>query len=304
VATGLNVVVLLGGPSAEREVSLRSGGSVAVALESLGHRVTRIDPRPGELKLPAGTDVVFIALHGTYGEDGQVQAELEKLGVAYTGCGFESSRIAFNKVETKQRCHAHGIATAKFSVIDRPGSKPPKDLKLPLVLKPVGQGSSVGLSFVDAVAGWSAALENAFAHGDEILIEEKIEGREVTVGILAGMALPVVEVRPKGGRYDYENKYTAGNTEYLCPAPFAADVTMRIQQAGLKSFLAVGGRDYGRVDIIVRASGEPVMLEVNTLPGMTETSLLPKAAAAAGITFGQLCQRMIDLALEHQHCAA
>lgn len=285
-------------------MSLRSGGSVAVALESMGHRVTRIDPVPHELKLPAGTQVVFIALHGTYGEDGQVQAELEKLGVPYTGCGIEASRIAFNKVETKQRCLDHGIATARFTVIDRPGSRFPKELKPPLVLKPVGQGSSVGLAFVEDLAGWGAALETAFAHGDEILVEEKIEGREVTVAILAGMALPIVEVRPLEGCYDYKNKYTSGNTEYLCPAPFAADVALHVQQAGLKSFLAVGGRDYGRVDIIVRSSGEPVVLEVNTLPGMTETSLFPKAAAAAGITYEKLCQRMIDLALDRQACAA
>ncbi len=302
--THLNVVVLLGGPSAEREVSLRSGGSVAVALESMSHKVTRIDPVPHKVRLPEGTDVVFIALHGTYGEDGQVQAELEKLGVPYTGCGVDASRIAFNKVETKQRCQDHGIATAKYTVVNRPGSSFPRDIKPPFVLKPVGQGSSVGLAFVDDAAGWGAALEKAFAHGDEILVEEKIEGREVTVGILAGMALPVVEVRPLAGPYDYQNKYTVGNTEYLCPAPFAGDVALRVQQAGLRAFLAVGGRDYGRVDIIVRASGEPVVLEVNTLPGMTETSLLPKAAVAAGITYEQLCQRMIDLALDHQPCAA
>jgi len=296
--------VLLGGPSAEREVSLSSGTSVAAELGALGHHVTKIDPTPGQVELPTGTDVVFIALHGTYGEDGQVQSELETTGVPYTGCGIIASRMAFDKVATKQRCLEHGIATAKYLVIDRSGSEMPGELKLPMVLKPAGQGSSVGLAFVNGREDWNGALAQAFTHGNEILVEEKIEGREVTVGILAGRPLPLVEVRPHQGPYDYKNKYTVGNTEYLCPAPFEDDVVLRIQQTGLKAFLAVGGRDYGRVDIIVRPTGEPVVLEVNTLPGMTETSLLPKAAAAAGITYGQLCQRMIDLALDRQPCTA
>lgn len=295
----LNVAVLLGGPSAEREVSLSSGEAVAVAIESMGHKTTKIDPIPGELKLPPGTDVVFLALHGTYGEDGQVQTELESLGMPYTGCGVEASRIAFDKVATKQRCQDQSIATADYIVVKQVGQDLPESMCPPLVLKPIGQGSSVGLGFVDETADWDSALANAFKHGDEILVETKIEGREVTVGVLAGVALPIVEVRPRDGRYDYENKYTCGNTEYLCPAPFSADITRAVQRAGLNAFFAVGGRDYGRVDIIVAASGEPVVLEINTLPGMTENSLLPKAAAASGITYGELCQRMIDLALEH-----
>ena len=295
----LNVVVLLGGPSAERDVSLRTGGAVAVALESLGHRVTRIDPTPGTLRLPADTEVVFIALHGTYGEDGQVQVELDALGVPYTGCDAVASRVAFDKVLTKQRCVERGIPTASYVTVKSPAALWPAGWQPPVVVKPVRQGSSVGLVFVNDAAEWPGALATAFQHGDEMLVEERIVGREVTVGVLAGQALPVVEVRPKSGSYDYENKYTVGRTDYLCPAPFEPDVTRRIQQAGLGAFLCVGGRDYGRVDVMVTNDRDPVVLEVNTLPGMTETSLLPKAAAAAGIGYEQLCQQMLELALAH-----
>ncbi len=293
----LNIVVMLGGPSAEREVSLNSGAGVATGLRSLGHVVTEVDPQDGTFTLPPKTDVVFLALHGTYGEDGTVQQQLEKLGVPYTGCDAEASRIAFDKVLTKQRCIETGVPTAKFLVVDSERTPWPMGWQPPLVVKPVRQGSSVGLQFVERVAEWSDALREASRHGSELLVEEKIVGRETTVGILDGVALPVVEVRPKSGSYDYRNKYTAGNTEYFCPAEFDEATTARIQAAALGAFRAVGGRDYSRVDVMVRANGEPVVLEVNTLPGMTPTSLLPKAAAAAGIGYEQLCQRMIELAL-------
>jgi D-alanine-D-alanine ligase len=167
-----------------------------------------------------------------------------------------------------------------------------------VVLKPVRQGSSVGLQFVESVEDWSAALGRALRFDSEVLMEERILGRETTVGILGGEALPIVEVRPRQGVYDYQNKYTSGRTEYLCPAPFSDAATRRIQRTALAAFEAVSGRDYGRVDVMVRPDGEPMVLEVNTLPGMTETSLLPKAAAAAGISFVELCQRMIDLAAQ------
>ena len=170
----------------------------------------------------------------------------------------------------------------------------------PVVLKPVHQGSSVGLQFVERVADWSSALMDTMRFDSQVLMEERIDGRETTVGILDGKALPLVEVRPKSGIYDYQNKYTSGKTEYLCPAPFDEAITARIQAAGTAAFQAIGGRDYARVDVMVRTDGEPVVLEVNTLPGMTEMSLLPKAAAAAGIGFAELCQLMIDLALRRR----
>ncbi len=296
----VRITVLLGGFSAERAVSLKSGAAVANALRSLGHEVRELDP-PDELwSLPAGTDVAFLALHGTYGEDGAVQQRLEELGVPYTGCGPEASRIAFDKVLTKQRCLDSGIPTARFMVFDSPGASWPMGWQPPVVLKPVRQGSSVGLQIVERVADWSQALSEALRYDAQVLMEERIIGRETTVGILDGRALPVVEVRPKQGAYDYANKYTAGATEYFCPASFEPSVAQAIEAAGLGAFNAIGGRDYGRVDVMVRANGEPVVLEVNTLPGMTETSLLPKAAAAAGLSYAELCQRMVELALRRR----
>lgn len=295
----LTITVFLGGPSAEREVSLRSGAAVARALRGLGHVVYELDPVPGHVRLPEGTEVVFLALHGTYGEDGGVQAELDRLGIPYTGTGADGSRIAFDKVLTKKRCLEAGVPTARFAVFESATSPwPGGDWTPPVVLKPVRQGSSVGLQFVDQVEQFPAALAESLRHDSEVLMEERIVGRETTVGILAGEALPVVEVRPKSGAYDYTNKYTAGRTEYLCPAPFDPAVTARIQQAAIGAFRAVDGRDYARVDVMVRPNGDPIVLEVNTLPGMTETSLLPKAAAEAGLSFAVLCERMVRLALE------
>jgi len=296
----LHITVMLGGPSAEREVSLRSGAAVANALRSLGHRVSEMDPKTPDWLLLPDTDVVFLSLHGTYGEDGTVQRQLDKLGVPYTGCDAESSRIAFDKVLTKERCVAAGVPTPRHVIVDSPETHWPLGWQPPVVVKPVRQGSSVGLQFVDRVSDWPSALREALRYDTELLVEERIMGRETTVGILDNRPLPVVEVRPKEGAYDYQNKYTPGSTEYFCPAPFEKGITERIQAAALGAFRAIGGRDYARVDVMVRADGEPYVLEVNTLPGMTETSLLPKAAAAAGLSYAQLCQRMIELALKRQ----
>jgi D-alanine-D-alanine ligase len=300
----LKIVVMLGGPSAEREVSLRSGAGVVKALRSLGHTVVELDPKTPDWILPPDTEVVCLApLHGTYGEDGTVQRQLAQLGVLFTGCDSEASRIAFDKVLTKQKCIEAGVPTAKFVVVPSEKAPLPKDLRLPLVVKPVRQGSSVGLQFVERAEDWPNALAEALKFDSEVLVEEKIVGRETTVGILDGDALPIVEVRPKAGAYDYRNKYTAGCTEYFCPAEFDAATTKRIQDAALGAYHAIGGRDYARVDVMVRPAqcgSEPIVLEVNTLPGMTETSLLPKAAKAAGISYEELCQRMIDLALKRK----
>jgi D-alanine-D-alanine ligase len=296
----LNITVMLGGPSAEREVSLRSGAAVAKALRSLGHEVNELDPRNESWVLPPKTEVVFLALHGTYGEDGTVQRRLDELGALYTGCDAEGSRIAFDKVLTKQRCVEARVPTARCLVVNSEKAPWPKGWQPPLVVKPVRQGSSVGLQFVERIEDWQKALAEALKFDWEVLVEEKIVGRETTVGILGGEPLPIVEVRPKTGSYDYKNKYTASRTEYFCPAEFDFTTTKRIQVAALGAFQAIGGRDYARVDVMVRAGGEPVVLEVNTLPGMTETSLLPKAAAAAGLNYAQLCQRMVELALKRK----
>lgn len=294
----LNITVMLGGPSAERDVSLRSGAGVARALRSLGHEVHEVDPSNADWRLPRGTDVVFLALHGTYGEDGTVQRRLEELGVPYTGCDPEASRIGFDKFLTKQRCVAAGVPTARFLLIDSPSASWPMGWNPPVVLKPARQGSSVGLQFVERVSDWSKALAEAMRFDSLVLTEEKISGRECTVGILADAPLPIVEVRPKTGVYDYQTKYSAGTTDYFCPAPFDETTTARIQAAGLGAFHAIGGRDYSRVDVMVQPDGQPMVLEVNTLPGMTDSSLLPMAAAAAGISYPALCQRMVELALK------
>ena len=296
----LKITVMLGGPSAEREVSLRSGASVAGALRSLGHDVSELDPKEPGWRLAPGTEVVFLALHGTYGEDGTVQAELEKLRVPYTGCDSAASRIGFDKALTKQRCAAAGVPTARSLIMESAKTPWPLGWNPPLVLKPVRQGSSVGLQFVERVEQWPGALAESLRHDTEVLMEEKIVGRECTVGILGDRALPIVEVRPRSGVYDYRTKYSVGATEYFCPAPFDEATTRRVQEAALGAFRAIGGRDYSRVDVMVRSNGEPVVLEVNTLPGMTETSLLPKAAAAAGLSYPELCQRMVELALKRR----
>ena len=294
----LKICLMLGGPSAEREVSLRSGQAAAGALRSLGHQVQELDPQPGAWKLPPETALVFLALHGAYGEDGSVQEELEKLRVPYTGCGPEASRIAFDKVLTKQRCLQAGVPTPRFEVFDAPQLALPPGWSLPVVLKPVRQGSSVGLRIVERATDWAVALAEAFRFDTRVLMEEKIQGAETTVGILGGQALPVVEIRVKQGPFDYRNKYTAGAADHLCPAPFDGPVTQGIQAAALRAFQAVGGRDFARVDVMVDSTGRPFVLEVNTLPGLTELSLLPEAARAAGLSYAQLCQRMVDMALQ------
>jgi len=297
------IVVMLGGPGSEREVSLRSGSAVAAALRSLGHEVTEIDPWNGDFDLPAGTDVAFLALHGAYGEDGTVQRQLEECGVPYTGCDAETSRIAFDKILTKERCLWAGVPTPPFAVIDSPEADWPGGFQPPAVLKPVCQGSSVGLHFIHAVAQWPDALRECLRHDTRALLEVRVPGRECTVGILDGQPLPIVEVRPRSGVYDYRSKYTSGASEYFCPADFTPAVGAAVQRAALAAFRAVGGGDYGRVDVIVDGEGNPFVLEVNTLPGMTETSLLPKAAAAAGIGYAALCERMVHLAVR-RHAGA
>src|SRR5215831_13094944 len=208
----LKITVMEGGPSAEREVSLRSGAQVADALRSLGHNVTQLDPIEKSWKLPRGTDVVFLALHGTYGEDGTVQTELEQLGVPYTGCDPEASRIGFDKVLTKQHCVSAGVPTARFTLVESPTASWPMGWDPPVVLKPARQGASVGLQFVERVSDWSKALAESLRYDSQVLVEEKIPGRECTVGILGDEALPLVEVRPKTGIYDYATKYTSGTT--------------------------------------------------------------------------------------------
>lgn len=295
----LNITVLLGGLSAEREISLLTGKAAAKALRSIGHTITEFDPKDAgtSWKLPEKTDVIFLALHGTYGEDGTVQQHLESLGIPYTGCGVEASRTAFDKVLSKRKFVEAEIPTPRFEVLNSNNKIFPLSWQLPVVLKPVRQGSSVGLFFINDLIEFEPSVNEVLRFDTDVLMEEKITGRESTVGILADECLPIIEIRPKEGSYDYHNKYTKGATEYLCPAPFDQKVTEKIQQVAFSAYHVLGCRDYARVDVMIDNKNNPYVLEVNTLPGLTETSLLPKAAAAAGISYEMLCQKMIDIAM-------
>ncbi len=292
-----NIAVLMGGPSEEREVSLASGRAVVKALESVGHSVISVDPKEGAFNIPKGIDVVFLALHGTFGEDGEVQTALESMGLPYTGSGPESSRLAFDKLASKRIFIERGLPTPEFVTVNSADSQMPVGLCDSLVVKPICQGSSVGLHFVKDKGQWKEALENVLKYGKEALVEKYIQGRELTVGIMGGKPCPVVEICPNNdAAYDYEHKYTAGATVYTCPAELDKVTTERCQELGLKAFHALGCVGYGRVDILLD-QGNPLLLEVNTLPGMTATSLLPMAASALGMGFEQLCEWMIEDAL-------
>ena len=296
-----NILVMSGGPSAERAVSLDSGRAAAAALASKGHRVTMLDPQPGDWRLPGNVDVVFLALHGTYGEDGTIQRELDALGVPYTGCGAAASACAFDKVRSKRAFQSYGIPTPRFGVCNGARGGLPVNLNFPLVLKPARQGSSVGVEFLQSQGRWEESVARTAAFGP-MLAEEFIKGREITVGILGRRVLPIVEIRPKSGRYDYHSKYTKGAAEYFCPAALDAGLERTIRATAKNAFAAIGGGSCARVDMIVRGE-ELFVLEVNTIPGMTAGSLLPKSACAGGVSFAELCHRLVVLAWERQEAA-
>lgn len=291
----LHLAVLMGGPGSEREVSLRSGAAVARAFRCAGYRVTEVDVRGPEFELPPGTDLCINMIHGTFGEDGQIQAILDRRGIAYTGEGEAGSRIAFDKLASKKLFVAAGVPTPRWEVL-APGGKP--TLRLPVVVKAPREGSSVGVHLVHEAGQLEAALADCANLDREILVEELIEGRELTVGVVGDRALAVVEIRPHEGFYDYAHKYTKGASEYFCPAPLDEATTRRVQETALAAHRALGLEVYSRVDILLRADGEPFVLETNTIPGMTETSLLPKAAAAVGVDFLALCEEIARISLQ------
>ncbi|MGD9895618.1 MAG: D-alanine--D-alanine ligase [Candidatus Methylacidiphilaceae bacterium] len=288
----LRVVVLEGGPSHEREVSLRTGSAVTRALRQLGYLVEEVDPKDAEVILPEGTDIVFLCLHGTFGEDGQVQRLLLRRGIPFTGSGAEASERAFDKAWSKEAFRKAGVPTPDWTLARSPDKLP---LPLPFVLKPARQGSSVGVSRVFQKEEYPEAFARAATEDHLVVAETYVEGRELTVGILGDDLLPIVEIRPKAGFYDYRNKYTPGASDYLCPAPLSAKQEKGVAEAALAAYRALGCTVYGRVDLFLDAADNPWVLEVNTIPGMTETSLLPKAAQAAGISFTQLCERVLRL---------
>jgi D-alanine-D-alanine ligase len=295
ILAGKKVAVLMGGPGSEREVSLRSGAAVAEAVAGLGAEAVTVDVRGAGFSLPAGTGIAFNMVHGTFGEDGTIQDLLDRMGVPYTGEGAVGSRLAFDKIATKRMFDASGVPTAAWMVL-RAGEKIPWDP--PFVVKAPKQGSSVGVHIVTAPDRVADALADCLRHDSTILAERFFEGRELTVGILGGEALPVVEIVPGEGFYDYKNKYTPGASRYFVPAGIGQEATRTVQEAALDAHRALGLEVYSRVDILLAPDGALNVMEINTIPGMTQTSLLPKAAAVAGIPFPALCERIATLSLK------
>jgi D-alanine-D-alanine ligase len=289
------IAVVMGGTSSEREVSLRSGAAVVAGLKAAG-----VDAVPVVLDadridaLPEGVEAAFIALHGGYGENGGVQADLDRLGVPYTGPGAAASRITIDKVATKRVLEKAGVPTPRYEVLPRGVAV--TALPLPVVVKPPCDGSSVGISKVVAPSEWEAALRAARAVDPqgEVLVEAYIPGREWTVGVIGGQALPVVEIQAPKGWYGFQEKYTQGLTNYVFPeAAEDAPLVAACQALALVAFEAAGCRGVSRIDFRVTPEGEPYVLEINTVPGFTATSLLPKAAAKAGISFSGLCVKLL-----------
>src|SRR5712692_3695498 len=292
------IAVLMGGPSSERDVSLATGQGISKALRSLYADVIEVDVRDAKFDLPEDVDLAFIALHGTFGEDGQVQQILEERGVVYTGDGVEESRLAFDKIRSKGKFREHGVSTPEWELIaahQRPRMQPP------IVVKAPRQGSTVGVYIVKKAEELESAIANAAKYDRELLIEKFVPGRELTIGILGNQVLPILEIIPKGGFYDFTNKYpflnpqAGGGAQHVCPAKIDPGKTKEIQDLALRAYRALGLQVYSRVDAILSEDGEPFILEANTIPGMTEASLLPEAAAAAGINYVDLCVRIIEL---------
>jgi len=342
----MKIVVLAGGLSDERNVSLSSGCKVCAALRQRGHQAALVDmylgaegdpqalfsaPIPAELTKigrqapdlaavkaarPGGgesqfgpgvleacrlADVVFLGLHGACGEDGRVQAAFDLMGIPYTGAGCLGSAIAMDKDLTKRLAAPLGVATPKWELVKYTAEDIPAlsaRLDVPCVVKPAASGSSIGVSIVHRREELSGALIQCLAYGGVCVVEQYIAGREIQVGILEDRALPSIEIIPKTGFYDYENKYQPGAAEEITPAPVPAEWERRLGEAALAVFRALGLSVYARADFIVTQDGTPWFLEINTLPGMTPTSLLPQEAAAAGIGYGELCERIITASLK------
>ena len=297
----LLIAVLMGGPGSERDVSLASGNAVLEALLAEGLNAVPVDVTSHTLKLPEGTGLCFNVIHGTFGEDGELQEQLEKLGVPYTGAGKKSSELAFDKLASKERFIEHGVPTPASETVDcSQGVQLPK-IPLPYVIKPPREGSSVGVHIVHDESAALAAMEDAAKYGNEVLVEAYIEGKELTVGILDNETLPVVHIAPRDGFYDMKNKYPwmtgEGGTDYYCPADLDAETTKKVQQAALAAHQSLGIEIYSRVDVLLDADGSPYVLEANTIPGMTASSLLPKSAKVAGYEFGPLCKKIAELSL-------
>ena len=305
------VAVLMGGTSAERPVSLRSGEAVYQALLQAGYDAYKIDVDANVARklLEDRPDVAFIALHGPLGEDGTVQGLLDLMGIPYTGPGVLASALGINKKMTKKILCFEGIPTAPFvlvsqSEVEAKGGpaiveKIVSSLSLPVVVKPTTQGSTIGVSFVHKEMDILPALEEAFKYGPEVLIEKMIKGTEVTASIMGEdppIALPLIEIYSASGVYDYHSKYTPGMSDHIIPPRIPEEWQERAKEACLRAYIALGCRGLSRVDCMVDEEGNPYVLEVNTAPGMTATSLFPDAARSVGIDFPELCSRLVEMA--------
>ncbi len=297
------VGVLLGGMSSEREVSLRSGKAIAEGLRKKGYDITEIDVAtdlPQKIK-EAGIEVAFIALHGKYGEDGSVQGLLEIMKIPYTGSGILASSVAMDKVLTKRILQERGFLTPAFAFFDAQKDTPENfsyhfSLSCPVIVKPSREGSTIGIVRVQESRELVSALKEASKYDPRVLVEEFISGKEVTVGVVNGEVLPLIEVVPKSGFYDFQSKYTKGATEYILPARLPEKLSREIQESTLEIYQELGCEGCARADFIVDHEQRFFFLEINTIPGMTETSLIPKAAAHAGLNFENLVEKLLDSA--------
>lgn len=292
------VAVLFGGKSGEREVSLKSGSAVLAALQRQGVNAEAFDPATRPLHDLEKFDRAMISLHGRFGEDGAMQGALELLGIPYTGSGVMASAIGMDKWRTKMIWSAAGISTPAFELVkaDSDFAAIEQRLGLPLFVKPANEGSSIGISKVKQAGGLKAAYELAAKSDPLVIAEQFVGGGEYTVGILGDKALPVVRIVPKNEFYDFEAKYLRDDTEYLCPCGLSSDKEAQIQREALQAFNAIGCRGWGRVDFLMDADGSHYFLEINTSPGMTDHSLVPMAAKAAGISFDELVVRILEMA--------
>lgn len=299
------IAVVMGGPSAEREVSLNTGKAILAALKESNYNAVGIDLEPTrfvEQLTEEGIEVVFNAIHGQYGEDGILQGALELLGIPYTGSGVLSSAMAMDKGISKRMFLSANIPTPRSLLFTKADMN--RDLvaeivtefSIPVVVKSSSQGSSIGVVIVEKSSDLLEAVQQAFKYSDTILIEEFVKGRELTVAVWGNKepeALPIIEIVPHSGRYDYHSKYTRGATEYIVPAELNQATSILVQKIAIEAFRILGCSGIARVDIMLDSNDKPYVLEVNTIPGMTATSLVPKAAAAAGITFPALCEQLL-----------
>ncbi len=302
------VGVLMGGPSSERQISLKSGKAVFSALLDSGVDAVSIDIITDDeeenirLLKDKNLDCAFIALHGRFGEDGAIQEILEKINLPYTASGVCASRLAMDKIGSLKIFKQGGLSVPESQFLEKSAYKSSKvfknELGLPLVVKPANHGSSIGLSLVEHEKEIPAAIDLAFKFDQNIVIEEYVYGRELTVGVLDKEALPVIEIIPKKKFFDFEAKYQAGLTDYIVPAVLEDNIAKKVQNAALEAHKLLGCSGCSRTDIILSKDGLPYVLEVNTIPGMTATSLLPKAARVAGIDFNRLCLKLLELAYE------